>query len=96
LQSKFVYSQRRARGAIVGAIRRRLTIANDPAGATGFDRRFDQAVAGETAPRLKLITDTRLDAGQGHKIARAAAAQRVDQLRQEAGGRRSSPLCPAR
>jgi hypothetical protein len=57
-----------------------------PSGCDSFDRRFNQAIASETAPRLKLNADTRLGAGQGHKIARAAAAQRVDQLRQEAGG----------
>src|SRR6202023_1033425 len=82
-----VKPQARADRPIFSGILNSLSVPEHPAGATLFDCGVDQTVAGEAAPCLELGADAWIAAAHGHEVALAAAAQRRDQIRQEARGK---------
>jgi hypothetical protein len=67
------------------------TTPEDPPRAAFFNRCFQQRIPGEPAPRFQLRTNAFVLTGKGNQIPKAAAAQRSDQLGQQARYERLSP-----
>ena len=58
-----------------------------PAGAASLDSNVDQTVAREATPCFEFGADAWIATDHGDEVAFAAAAQRSDQIRQEARGK---------
>src|SRR6266567_6106751 len=58
-------------------------VSEDPARATVFNRRFKKCISGEPAPRFQLRPDALFVTDKRDQIARLAAAQHSNQLRQQ-------------
>jgi hypothetical protein len=65
--------------------RNRPTTENPPR-PTFFDGALQQWIPGEAAPRFQLRANARFVTDHRDQIARTAATQHTDQLRQETGG----------
>jgi hypothetical protein len=78
----------RADRAIGVGIRRDLPAPDHPPRSARLDGRIDQGVARKAAPSLKVSAKTPFAANDRQEIARATSAQRSNQLRQQAGGKR--------
>src|SRR5262249_973076 len=81
----------RAHRTIVSGRRWNSSAPEDPSLASIFDCGFEQRIPGEPAPRFQLRADAFFVTDYRDQIARPAAAQHREQLRQEARSKRLSP-----
>src|SRR5215213_8506045 len=80
----------RANWPVVFSMKRSSAVTEYPPHPAFFNSSFEKCVSSEPAPPFQFWSNARFVADYGNEIARLAAVQRSDQLRQQAGRERLS------